>query len=134
MRKRLARTLAVLSGIMVVVLSATFAAVMNPSVGDDAGGAPTAAGAGKQAQIARGRELFREEDCVRCHSIGGVGGRRSPLDDIARHMDAAEMRDWILGTDAVRDGLSPSALNAKRVYRSLPPEDIDALIVYLQSL
>jgi hypothetical protein len=44
------------------------------------------------------------------------------------------MRDWILGTKAVADDLSPSALRAKQAYQSLPESAIDAMVDYLLSL
>ncbi|NZA28274.1 cytochrome c [Luteimonas sp. SJ-92] len=143
MRKQLARTLAIATGIMVLVISAAFAMVMNPASDDapsdavaaEAAGAATAgAHDAPAAQIARGRAVFEAQDCMRCHSIAGEGSRRSPLDDVADRLDEAEMRDWILGTKAVADDLSPSALRAKQAYQALPAEDIDALVAYLLSL
>lgn len=144
MRKQLARTLAISTGIVVLLFSVAFAVVMNPAE-DSASGSTmatvataatpaTAAADGRAARIARGRAVFEAQDCMRCHSVAGQGSRRSPLDDVAEHLDAAAVRDWILGTEAVADELSPSALRAKRAYQALPDSDIEAMVEYLLSL
>jgi mono/diheme cytochrome c family protein len=144
MRKQLARTLAISTGIVVLLFSVAFAVVMNPAEDSASGNtvatvataatAATAAAGDRAARIARGRAVFEAQDCMRCHSVAGQGSRRSPLDDVAEHLDAAAVRDWILGTEAVADELSPSALRAKRAYQTLPDSDIEAMVEYLLSL
>lgn len=145
MRKQLARTLAISTGIVVLLFSVAFAVVMNPAedsasgntvatVATAATAATAAPGGDRAARIARGRAVFEAQDCMRCHSVAGQGSRRSPLDDVAEHLDAAAVRDWILGTEAVADELSPSALRAKRAYQTLPDSDIEAMVEYLLSL
>jgi mono/diheme cytochrome c family protein len=141
MRKQLARTLAISTGIVVLLFSVAFAVVMNPAEDSASGNsvatvatAATAAAGDRAARIARGRAVFEAQDCMRCHSVAGQGSRRSPLDDVAEHLDAAAVRDWILGTEAVADELSASALRAKRAYQALPDSDIEAMVEYLLSL
>jgi mono/diheme cytochrome c family protein len=144
MRKQLARTLAISTGVVVLLFSVAFAVVMNPAEDSASGNtvatvataatAATAAAGDRAARIARGRAVFEAQDCMRCHSVAGQGSRRSPLDDVAEHLDAAAVRDWILGTEAVADELSPSALRAKRAYQTLPDSDIEAMVEYLLSL
>jgi mono/diheme cytochrome c family protein len=144
MRKQLARTLAISTGIVVLLFSVAFAVVMNPAEDSASGNtvatvataatAATAAAGDRAARIARGRAVFEAQDCMRCHSVAGQGSRRSPLDDVAEHLDAAAVRDWILGTEAVADELSASALRAKRAYQTLPDSDIEAMVEYLLSL
>jgi mono/diheme cytochrome c family protein len=139
MRERYARLLALLSGTLVVLLSAGFAAIQNPAV---ATATPTAAmtpvadhaAASDAAELERGRALFDEHGCVRCHSVAGHGSPRSPLDGVGARMDAEETRHWIVGDDAVRDELAPRVLAAKAPYKDLPAADLDAMVAWLQTL
>jgi mono/diheme cytochrome c family protein len=138
MREHWARLLALLTGTVVVLLSAGFAVVQNPP------GAPPAAlpvamapepdAAGSAALLERGRQLFDDQGCVRCHAVAGHGSPRSPLDGVGARMDADETRHWIIGDEAVSEDLAPRVLAAKQPYQSLPKDDLDALVAWLQSL
>ena len=132
MRERWAITLALLSGALVVLMSAAFAAIQNPAK-------PAAAvveqnADGTAARIAAGRKVFEAQDCMRCHSVAGEGSPRSPLDGVAAELDRATLRAFAIGDDTVKDQLSPRTLAAKRNFQSLPAEDIEALADYLASL
>lgn len=136
MREHWARGLAMLTGLLVVLLSAAFAALQNPG-GEPApvGESGAAAGAAADAEaVARGRALFETHHCTRCHSIAGRGSPRSPLDGIGARLDRDELRQWIVADDAVREDLSPRTIAAKKSYAALPEEELDALVAYLASL
>jgi cytochrome c oxidase subunit 2 len=91
------------------------------------------------AEAARGREVFLTHACLMCHTIRGTdaGSRMGPdLTHIAsRNMIAAEtlpntagaLAGWILDPQRIKPGthMSPNAL---------APDDLEALITYLQSL
>jgi mono/diheme cytochrome c family protein len=137
MREHWARMLALLTGAVVVLLSAGFAAIQNPP-GEPAAvpvasvpAAPDASGGA--ALIDRGRQLFDDHGCMRCHSIAGQGSPRSPLDGVGGRMDGEETLHWIIGDDAVRDELAPRVLSAKQPYQALPKDELDALVAYLQA-
>jgi mono/diheme cytochrome c family protein len=138
MREHWARLLALLTGALVVLLSAGFAVVQNPP-----GRAPVAIPAalvpepditGSAALADRGRQLFDDQGCVRCHSVAGHGSPRSPLDGVGARLDRDEIRHWIVGDDAVSEDLAPRVLAAKKPYQSLPEEELDALVAWLQQL
>jgi mono/diheme cytochrome c family protein len=138
MRERWARLLALLTGALVVLLSAGFAAVQNRS-GTAPAMTPVAMTpepdtTGIAAVADRGRQLFDDQRCVRCHAVAGHGSPRSPLDGVGARMDAEETRHWIIGDDAVSEDLAPRVLAAKQPYQALPKEDIDALVAWLQTL
>jgi mono/diheme cytochrome c family protein len=136
MRERWARMLALVTGLMVVLLSIGFAAVQNsgsavaPVTASSAGASSEPAA--DAAQHARGAAIYAAQHCARCHSLAGKGSPRSPLDGVGTTRSAEEIHDWIIGADAVADELSPRTLNTKKAYRSLPAEDLNALVEYVQ--
>ena len=89
---------------------------------------------GETADSARGRVVFREQTCERCHSVAGVGSPRYALDGVGSRRTPAELRAWTIAASAVADSLSPSAARAKRGYAELPAVDMNALLRYLASL
>lgn len=139
MRERWARRLAVLTCLLVLGLTAAFAAVRNqagdlvPEAMQAAEG--TAAGSPADAAVlARGRQVYDEQGCAGCHAIAGAGSPRSPLDGVGSALTPAQIREWVIGGDSVAEDLSPRALRTKRAYQSLPGEQLDALVAYLASL
>lgn len=80
------------------------------------------------AILARGREVYGREGCGACHSIGGEGNRRSPLDGVGSRLDREAIRRWIV---------EPKAMNPrvrKPAYDALSEEDLMALTAYLANL
>ncbi|MCG6116672.1 MAG: cytochrome c [Aquimonas sp.] len=131
MRERMARHLALLTGLMVILLSAAFAAVQNPAA---EGAASAAAAASGDAQLQRGRAVFEANDCQRCHSVDGQGSPRSPLDGVGARLSAEELLHFSVADESVQDDLAPRAIAAKRPYAELPTADLEALVAYLGSL
>ena len=89
---------------------------------------------GDPAQVALGREVYASLDCSSCHSIAGQGSPRSPLDGVGKALSRQEIHDWIVAADSVAEDLSPRAIRTKHAYRDLPPEKLEALVSYMQSL
>ncbi len=139
MREHWARTIAIVTGALVILASAGFALIQNPPAHAADPEASVVESASEHASVsaadlARGRELFDSLDCSRCHSIAGHGNPRSPLDFSAAEMDSDTLRAFIIGDDSVADQLAPRTLAAKQPYADEPIEDIDALLVLLQNL
>lgn len=136
MRERWASRIAALTCLLVLGLTVAFAAVRNQAPATAARVA--AAGAGTDAvdaeRAAAGREVYASLDCAGCHSIAGQGSARSPLDGVGSRLGRDEIRDWILGGDAIAEELSPRALRIKHGYRELEADRIDALVEYMRSL
>jgi ubiquinol-cytochrome c reductase cytochrome b subunit len=83
---------------------------------------PTSVTAGLQGGAARGAELFKDEACLACHSIGGQGGGRGP--DLT----------------AVGDRLSREQLTWRILYggnnmpaygQTMKPDELNALVAFL---
>lgn len=147
MRERIAIALSVLVIGLLAILSLSFARSQNRLAPRDVAQpaatleatAPIPApasreAAGEPADSARGRDVFREQACGRCHSVAGVGSSRYPLDGVGSRRTPAELRAWTIAADVVADSLSPSAARAKRGYAGLPAVDMNALLRYLASL
>lgn len=140
MRERWARWLATLTGLLVLLAAAVFARVQNPpraALDDAAATARVAAAPATPVQPTgeeAGRAVFAAQDCARCHAVAGQGNPRSPLDGVGGRLGRAQLRDWVLGAEPVRDDLSRRALEAKAAYAALPPAELEALLDYLQTL
>jgi mono/diheme cytochrome c family protein len=135
MREKWARTIAMLTGAVVVLLSMGFALLQNPPGRAPVAPAPAPVAMALDPQVvARGRQVFEAQNCMRCHSVGGEGNPRSPLDHSAANLDAARLLAFTVGGESVADALGRRTLAAKQPYQELPAEDLDALVTYLQSL
>lgn len=138
MRKLWARHLAILTCLLVLGLTAVFAANLNlgqPAV--VAGDAVTTNGnvdSIDPARIERGRRVYDDQGCAGCHSIAGEGSPRSPLDGVGSQLDRTQLREWIIGGDSIAEDLSPRALRTKLDYRDLDPQQLDALVDYMTNL
>ena len=142
MRERWARGLALLTGAMVLILSALFGWLQNPGELDapamaDSTIAPSPVAVSTDvdhAALKRGRAVFDAQACTACHSILGKGNPRIGLDGVGARLDPDLLRDWTVGAEAISKDLPPHVLRMKRAYADLPGEDLDALVVYLASL
>ena len=121
MRIRWAQGVAIVTGVLIVALAGVFAWLQQP--------AWAAAGqAGEAALVERGIVVYREQMCQACHSIDGVGSRRSPLDGVGARLETEALRKWIV---------TPREMNPKvrkPAYDRLPKGDVDALVAYMKSL
>ena len=139
MREQWARNIALLTGLLVVMLATMFAKIQNPerpphgTTADSVEISPKI-DVEQQTLLATGRKIFETQGCARCHSIAGVGNPRYPLDDVGNRRTEETIRQWILAPTELKDKLPAGAFQIKQNYRNQPPEDIDALVAYLQSL
>ena len=145
MREQLARNIALLTVVLVVLLAVMFAMIQNPPepppiTVDEAASRPAPSAAlsvsdvEKQELIAAGRRVFEAQGCMRCHSIAGEGNPRYPLDGVGERRTAEAIQQWIIAPAELKDQMPAQAFQAKQAYRNLPPEDLGALVTYLQIL
>jgi mono/diheme cytochrome c family protein len=121
-RCALARLLAIVTGMLIVLLGVVFALVQRSPAQGGAVVAPS-----DQGRVARGAEVYREQKCQACHAIAGVGSRRYPLDGVGSKLTEEDIRTWIV---APRD-MDPQV--SKRAY-DLAQADLESLVAYLRSL
>jgi len=84
--------------------------------------------------LARGSDVYAARRCALCHSIGQEGNRQGPLDDVGSRLSADEIRSWIVEAPEMAERTGAERVPAMPAYRDLEPEDLEALVAYLQSL
>ncbi len=139
MREIWAKRIAFLTGLMVLLLTVLFATLQTPvetaERGDAALPGDTVAPATPEAQcVQAGRQVYQDAGCALCHSIAGQGNPRSPLDGVGARLAAPDLKNWIIGAQALKGQMPARAFERKQAYRDLPDEDLQVLVIYLQSL
>ena len=136
MREILAKTLAALTGVIVIALAAAFSLAQNaPGGRDTQPRRPVAEEASSRTQPpAAGRTAYDANGCAGCHAIGGQGNPRSPLDGVGARLKPDEIRDWIIASEKVRPRLTAGVARIKQTYAELPEEELRLLVDYLAGL
>jgi mono/diheme cytochrome c family protein len=80
-----------------------------------------------------GAKVFADQKCNLCHSIGGKGNAKGPLDDVGSKLSAADIRAWIEDATGMTAKTNATRKPAMKSY-SLPKSDVDSLVAYLSSL
>lgn len=131
MREKLARWLALLTGVLLVAAALGFAAFQNRQ---QAAPAPPAPAPSDDPVLTAGKRVFEEQGCMLCHSVGEEGDKQHPLDGAGSRLSAAQIRDFIAPPESMRASLSAEVFETKQQFRALPAQDLDALAAYLGSL
>jgi len=84
--------------------------------------------------VARGKQVFAEQKCSLCHSIGGQGGKVSPLDGIGGKLKPEEIQKWITDPKTMAEKAKSTKKPPMKAYTNLSPDDLRALVAYLSSL
>jgi mono/diheme cytochrome c family protein len=93
----------------------------------------TAATASAQDAKAKGEQLFADQKCTLCHSVGDKGNKKGPLDGVASKLSPAEIREWITDSKGMTSKTKATRKPEMKAY-SLPKDDVDALVAYLTTL
>jgi mono/diheme cytochrome c family protein len=84
---------------------------------------------------AKGMEVFTTQKCNTCHSIGGKGAKKGPLDDVGSRLTAAEIRQWLIdpvGMAAKREPKSTRKPPMKK--KPMTEDDLNSLVGLLSGL
>ncbi len=82
---------------------------------------------------AKGEKVYTDQKCSLCHSIGGHGNAKGPLDSVGSKLSADEIRQWI--TDAKGMTAKSKATRKPEMKQyTLAKDDVDALVAYLSSM
>lgn len=134
MRERLALLSAVITSVLVLAMSGLLAVrLQSDAVAGASSDAPTLERE-EEARLARGRALFFSEGCAGCHSVGGEGNPRGPLDGVAARRSLEQLRDFAFGTGTAAQELPRRIALAKSVYAELSEADREAILAFLESL
>jgi len=86
-----------------------------------------------QDKVAMGTALITSQKCVLCHSIGDRGNKKGPLDGVGKKLKADELRLWLTNPDEMRAKTKAARTPAMKDPK-LTPEQVDALVAYLETL
>ena len=120
-REHRAKQLAALTGALVLALAFGTALVQRRA----------SESAARDASPGRGRAVYEANGCARCHSLGGVGSPRAPLDGVGNRLASAQIEAWIVGDPGVAGALPASVRAAKSAYAGMPEPDRAALVEWL---
>src|SRR5262245_22638211 len=80
-----------------------------------------------QDPIQAGQKVYTSQKCSVCHSIGGTGNKKGPLDGIGAGLDADQIRQWITDAPSMSAKLNTTRKPAMKAY-TLPKEELDSLV------
>lgn len=114
-----------MSRTLVIALVAVAAVVMVMGVAMSAQG----------PSVEQGMKVYADQKCQLCHAIDGKGNKKGPLDGIGSKLKADEIRQWIVDPEGMTTKTKAERKPPmKNKYASLPKEDLDALVAYMESL
>lgn len=143
MRELWARRIVLFTALIVILLAIVFARIQNPADSKRVKEQhPTSMLASRLPQavvldkirVEAGRNIYTQQNCSLCHSISGEGNPYNPLDSVGKKRSVNELRQFITGADSVQALLPENVKNFKQRYKNIPEDELDALIVYMQSL
>jgi mono/diheme cytochrome c family protein len=77
--------------------------------------------------------VYTAQKCAVCHSIGGVGNKKGPLDQVGSKLFAGEIRQWITSAPDMAAKAKADRKPPMKAY-TLSKDDLDGLVAYLQTL
>jgi mono/diheme cytochrome c family protein len=80
-----------------------------------------------------GQKVYMAQKCTICHSIGGTGNKKGPLDGIGAKLSADDIRKWITDAPAMAAKAKAERKPPMKAYM-LPKDELDGLVAYLASL
>ena len=78
--------------------------------------------------VDHGKEVYAVQKCAVCHSIGGIGGKKLPLDGVGSKLKVEDMRKWIRTPKEMKAGTT------MKPYPNLPEKDLNDLTAFLLTL
>lgn len=91
------------------------------------------AGVASAQDKAKGEAVYAAEKCSMCHSVAGKGNPKGALDNVGGKLKADDIRAWIVDAKGMTTKTGATRKPDMKAY-SLPKEDVDNLVAYLQAL
>ena len=89
--------------------------------------------ASAQSPVEKGKAVYADQKCSVCHSIGGVGNKKGPLDEVGK-LSAADLRSWITNAPDMAAKAKSDRKPPMKAYTALAKEDVDGLVAYMATL
>jgi mono/diheme cytochrome c family protein len=90
-----------------------------------------------QDAVAKGKQVYdaATPKCKVCHSVGGEGNAKGPLENSAK-LSAADLKAWMRTPKEMSEKAKATRKPAMPAYpvAKLSDADLDALVAYIQSL
>lgn len=87
-----------------------------------------------QTPAQSGEKIYAAQKCAICHSIGGKGNQKGPLDSVGLKLSADEIRMWIVNAPEMTAKTKAARKPVMKAYTTLPQGDLEALVAYMRSL
>jgi len=97
-------------------------------------GFAASAAAQDKAKIDQGAKLYDAQKCSICHSVAGKGNAKGPLEGVGQKYSAADLKMWLTMPKMMEEKIKATRKPAMKSYASLKADEVDAIVVYLQSL
>jgi mono/diheme cytochrome c family protein len=91
-----------------------------------------AAGPARGQDVVKGAKVYADQKCAMCHSIGGVGNKKGPLDGVGSKYSSADLHAWIIDAKGMTEKAKADRKPPMKNY-ALPKDDVDALVAYKAS-
>ncbi|NWG11980.1 MAG: cytochrome c [Acidobacteria bacterium] len=78
--------------------------------------------------VEEGKKVYTTLKCRLCHSIAGVGNKKSPLDGVGARLNEEEIRKWIKTPKEMK------ADTKMKAYPDISDRDLADLTAYMRSL
>jgi mono/diheme cytochrome c family protein len=99
------------------------------------GAAPREASAAPAAQsVEKGQQVYAAQKCQMCHSIGGKGNAKGPLDGVGSKLSAEDIHQWMVDAEGMTAKTKAPRKPVMKSYPKLSKEDLADLVAYMQSL
>jgi mono/diheme cytochrome c family protein len=139
MREDLAKLIAILTAGLTLLLALMFSYSQNiappvQTTKETPALPPPPLDAKRRELVQPGRSIYKEQHCSVCHSVEGSGNPRYPLDGVGDRLGPEDIRKWIIGAEELKLQMPGRAFRIKQDYKELPPEELYALVAYMQSL
>ena len=82
----------------------------------------------------QGEKVYAAQRCAMCHSIGGKGNAKGPLDHVGAKLSAAEIRSWMTDAEGMTAKTKAARKPFMKSYPKLEKAELDSLVAYMQSL
>lgn len=89
--------------------------------------------AAQDVKVTKGQQLYADQKCALCHSVGDKGNKKGPLDGVGSKLTADELRQWIVDAKGMAARTKASRKPDMKNY-ALPKDDVDALVAYMATL
>ena len=84
-------------------------------------------------RVEKGRQVYADQKCALCHSIGDKGNKKGPLDEVGSKLSSADLHAWIVDAKGMTEKTKAPRKPVMKNY-DLPKDDVDALVAYMLTL